>query len=564
MIFLETLGIFFGKTIAAENSTQTQTKKPKILTKKDPNMKQSIKLKTTTLLVIPLVLACFALLPRAQAATPELLPAPAPDGFYNGFNTAEGFNALFSLTTGTFNTALGFKALRADTSGGSNTAVGAQALLHNNVGGYNTAVGENALVFNTGGSFNMALGQGALASNLIGNNNTAMGFQALNHNTVDDNTAVGFSALFSNTTGDDNTATGIVALNSNTIGFNNTALGGQSLQTNTESGNNTAVGWNALQFSDADPTGDPSTAVGSFALQHNTIGERNNAFGFKALQTNIDGDANNAFGHFALNKNDHGDGNNAFGDIALASATGDANFNTAVGDEAGLNVTSGDGNTLIGQSAGEATTIANNMVCIGRNVVGDNTSNHTFIRNINTTAQAASAGTVDFVTVNLSTGLLGHGVSSRRYKEDIKPMDNASEALYQLKPVTYHYKKEIDPNQNLDYGLIAEDVAAVDPKLAVRDGKGQIENVRYNAIYNMMLNEFLKEHQTVKALKSTVEKQEALIAQQQQDFQATVAQQQKEIQALTAALKEQASQIQKVSAQLEVNKPAPQTVLNNQ
>src|SRR5437867_10010604 len=87
-------------------------------------MKQSIKLKTTTLLVIPLVLACFALLPRAQAATPELLPAPAPDGFYNGFNTAEGFNALFSLTTGTFNTALGFKALRADTSGGSNTAVG--------------------------------------------------------------------------------------------------------------------------------------------------------------------------------------------------------------------------------------------------------------------------------------------------------------------------------------------------------------------------------------------------------------------------------------------------------
>src|SRR5437667_9034101 len=120
-------------------------------------MKQSIKLKTTTLLVIPLVLACFALLPRAQAATPELSPAPAPDGFYNGFNTAEGFNALFSLTTGTFNTALGFKALRADTSGCSNTAVGAQALLQNNLGGYNTAVGENALVFNTTGTSNMTL-----------------------------------------------------------------------------------------------------------------------------------------------------------------------------------------------------------------------------------------------------------------------------------------------------------------------------------------------------------------------------------------------------------------------
>src|SRR5213593_3041684 len=133
-------------------------------------MKQSIKLKTTTLLVIPLVLACFALLPRAQAATPELLPAPAPDGFYNGFNTAEGLNALFNVNTavGQFNTALGFAALKLDTSGAHNTAVGAQALLNNTLGSYNTAVGENALVFNTSGSMNMALGQGALAGNFDG------------------------------------------------------------------------------------------------------------------------------------------------------------------------------------------------------------------------------------------------------------------------------------------------------------------------------------------------------------------------------------------------------------
>src|SRR5207247_8053839 len=127
-------------------------------------MKQSIKLKTTTLLVIPLVLACFALLPRAQAATPENLPAPAPDGFYNGFNTAEGFGALFSLGTGTFNTALGFKALNADTSGGSNTAVGGQALLHNNVGSYNTAIGANALVFKADRSVQLAEGRGSLAA----------------------------------------------------------------------------------------------------------------------------------------------------------------------------------------------------------------------------------------------------------------------------------------------------------------------------------------------------------------------------------------------------------------
>ncbi len=503
-------------------------------------MKQSIKLKTTTLLVIPLVLACFALLPRAQAATPELLPAPAPDGFYNGFNTAEGFQALFNvnIAVGTFNTALGFKALRGDTSGAHNTAVGAQALLNNNLGSFNTAVGENALVFNTTGSMNMALGQGALASNVLGSFNTAMGFQALNSNNTDDNTAVGFRALAVNSTGDDNTATGITALESNTIGFNNTALGGQTLLSNTASGNNTAVGWNALEFSNADPTGDPSTAVGSFALQHNTIGERNNAFGFKALQTNIDGGANNAFGHFALQKNDHGEGNNAFGDIALASATGDANANTAVGDEAGLNVTS-----------------------------GANTSDRTYIGNIGTFTQAFSAGVNELVTVNLATGRLGHFnpvISSRRYKEDIKPLDKTSEALFALKPVSFRLKKEFDATQALAFGLIAEEVEEVNSDLVYRNNKGQVESVRYEMVNAMMLNEFLKEHQTVKALKSTVEKQEALIAQQQQDFQATVAQQQTEIQALTAALKEQASQIQKVSAQLKVNKPAPQTVLNNQ
>ena len=114
-------------------------------------------------------------------------------------------------------------------------------------------------------------------------------------------------------------------------------------------------------------------------------------------------------------------------------------------------------------------------------------------------AQAPAAG-IEFVTVRLSDGKLGHNASSRRYKEDIKPMGDASELIYKLKPVTYRFKKQdVDPNkrpelQNLDYGLIAEDVAEIDPKLAIRDGKGQIESVRYMAIYNMLLNEFLKEH----------------------------------------------------------------------
>ena len=445
-------------------------------------MCQSIQFKRTSPLLIPLLLACFTLLPRAQAQTPAALPSPAPDGAYKGFNTAEGLNALFNVNTavGQFNTALGFAALKFDTSGAHNTGVGAQALLHNTLGSYNTAVGENALVFNTSGSMNMALGQGALAGNFDGSFNTAMGFQALSANTANDNTAVGGGALATNSTGGENTATGASALNSN-----------------------------------------------------------------------IDGDGNNAFGDAALFTNNHGDFNNAFGHVALFVATGD--FNTAFGDEAGVNVSSGTGNTLIGASAGEAVSEANNVICIGRNVVGANTSNRTYIGNIGTFTQNPSAGVNEIVTVNLATGRLGHfiPVSSRRYKEDIKPLDKTSEALFSLKPVSYRLKKEFDPTQALAFGLIAEEVEKVNPDLVSRNNKGQVESVRYEMVNAMMLNEFLKEHQTVKALKSTVEKQDAIIAQQQ-----------KGMEALTAQLKEQAAQIQKVSSQIETSRPAPQTVAN--
>ena len=132
-------------------------------------------------------------------------------------------------------------------------------------------------------------------------------------------------------------------------------------------------------------------------------------------------------------------------------------------------------------------------------------------------------------------------------------MDKASELLFSLKPVTYRYKKEIDPKQTLDFGLIAEEVAKVSPELAIRDAKGQVSNVRYNAINAMLLNEFLKEHQQV------VE-QQATIA----ELKSTVAQQQKGMDVLTAQLKEQATQIQKVSAQIEMSRPVPKVVLNNQ
>jgi len=147
-----------------------------------------------------------------------------------------------------------------------------------------------------------------------------------------------------------------------------------------------------------------------------------------------------------------------------------------------------------------------------------------------------------------SDGKLGTTTSSRRFKEEIKPMERASEALFALKPVTFRYKKGIDPQGIPQFGLVAEDVEAVNPDLVVRDKEGEVNTVRYEAVNAMLLNEFLKEHRKVEELKK--------------DFQTTVAQHQKEIQALTALLKEQAAQIQKVSARLEVNKPTPEVVLN--
>jgi hypothetical protein len=163
-------------------------------------------------------------------------------------------------------------------------------------------------------------------------------------------------------------------------------------------------------------------------------------------------------------------------------------------------------------------------------------SAHTYVRNINTTS--VSGGGTDTVTVDLTTGLLGHLSSSRRYKQDIQPMDNASETVYRLKPVSYRYKKEIDRTESPAFGLIAEDVAAVNPALVAKDGKGEPESIHYEMVNAMLLNEFLKEHQRVEKLETTVAN-------------------------LLAAVKEQAAQMQKVTAQLEVDRAAPQTVSNN-
>jgi Chaperone of endosialidase len=351
------------------------------------------------------------------------------------------------------------------------------------------------------------------------------------------NTAEGQNALFSLATGSANTAVGWFSLSTNAAGSFNTATGAGSLLFNTAD-QNTAFGAAALLFN---TTGINNTAVGAAALSSNTTGEGNTANGAFALLSNTEGLVNTASGAAALSSNTTGSNNTAYGEEALENSNN--NHNTAVGSSALRSNTTGSENTALGSFAGINVTTADHVICIGIN--GENVSNSCFIGNIRevTTAQPNAIP----VLID-SAGQLGTTSSSRRFKKEIQPMDKASESLLALKPVTFHYKS--DNTSTPQFGLIAEEVADINPDLVVRDEKGEIYTVRYDAVNAMLLNEFLKEHRKVEDLKK--------------DFQATVAQQQKEIEALTANVKEQAAQIQKVSAQLEASKPAPQVVLNRQ
>jgi uncharacterized coiled-coil protein SlyX len=217
------------------------------------------------------------------------------------------------------------------------------------------------------------------------------------------------------------------------------------------------------------------------------------------------------------------------------------------------NNTTGIGNTALGFGAGDNVTTANNVICIGAGVEGANESNSCFIGNV--FGQASSGGTAVFIN---STGKLGTIVSSRRFKEEIKPMAQVSEGIFSLKPVTFRYKKGIDPQGIPQFGLVAEDVEAVNPDLVVRDEEGKVNTVRYDAVNAMLLNEFLKEHRRVEVQQTKIERQEATIS----ELKSTVAQQQKGMEILTAQLKEQSAQIQKVSVQVGVSKPAPRVVTN--
>ena len=384
---------------------------------------------------IPPVLIIFALVCFAPIQN-MCAVSPPPDGGYQGGNTAEGQNALLSLTTGGFNTAVGFLSLRANMTGQLNTAIGAGTLVANTADN-NTATGAAALLLNT-----------------TGTGNTANGASALLHNdTGSFNTAVGNLALSNNTTGTFNSGFGQGALASNTIGSENAANGAGALFNNTMGGGNTANGFQALL--------------------HNTMG----------------------------------------------------NNNIALGAFAGFAITAGDLNIDIGNLgfAGEANTIR----------IGD-VQNATYVAGIS--GQSSPGGVAVFVN---SDGKLGITVSSQRFKDDIKTMDNASEAILALQPVTFRYKKKFDPTGAAQFGLVAEEVEKVDPDLVVRDKEGKPYSVRYDQVNAMLLNEFLKEHRKVE-------------------------EQQKEIDYLKAELKEQRSLIQKVSDRIELQRSAPQMVLTDQ
>ncbi|MFL6499546.1 MAG: tail fiber domain-containing protein [Candidatus Udaeobacter sp.] len=418
----------------------------------------------TTIGLVPLVLTCLclaAIAPKAHAVSPP------PDGSYPNFTTAEGQNALFSLTTGA-----------------ANTAIGWYSLFSNAQGSFNTATGAGALLFNT----------------------------------TDQNTAFGAAALLFNTTGNTNTAVGAAALLNDTIGGGNTAIGAQALTNNTSGDNLSGA----------------NTAVGAYALFSNTTSGANTGLGYAALGSVLD----------------HG-------------------ANTAVGDLAGYNITGG-GNIAIGFRGGYNLTSGNNNICIGNDVRGVAGENNTIRigENLPTGAgdSACYIGGIYNQTVGLTglnvriddTGRLGTALpASVGSARDIKPMDTTSEAILALKPVTFHYKN--DAKNTPCFGLIAEDVAQVNPGLVVRDKKGELIGMRDDAVNAMLLNEFLKEHKRVEEQEGKLDDQASKI----QEQEAMIAELKKEMHVFIAILKAQDSKIQKVSAQVELVNPVPRTAANN-
>jgi hypothetical protein len=334
-------------------------------------------------------------------------------------------------------------------------------------------------------------------------------------------TYLGEEALSSNTTGYENTAIGANALKSNTSGFSNTALGVGALIEETTGHDNTAIGGDAMS---RNIDGNDNTAVGDTALYSNMGGISNVAVGSLALQASMNGSYNTASGYQAMYLNTNGNNNTADGQNALGGNTTGSN-NIAVGYLAGDRLTTGNYNIAIGH---EGVAAESGVMRLGT----ESQQTSTYISGIVSSPLAVATG------VGITPdGRLGVRASSARFKEAIKPMAKASEAILALRPVTFRYKKELDPKATPQFGLVAEEVAKVDPDLVARDAAGKPFTVRYDEVNAMLLNEFLKEHRKVEA-------------------------QGKEIAELRSALKEQAAQIQKVSAVVQMQKTSPRLVEN--
>jgi trimeric autotransporter adhesin len=486
---------------------------------------------------------CLALLPAPNAFGVD----PPPDGGYPNGNTVEGDGGLYG-TDGLDNTALGNGALGGSNGPASNTAVGASTLGFNwDLGAVqNTAMGMGALDGNYEGYHNTAIGVEALNNGYITWDNTAVGYRAHAEITanyyVDANTAIGSQALteghitIGNTAmgayalfgsehfenyGDFNTAIGFGALLTN-IADNNTAVGAEALYNNGLSGTNTAVGYRALFYSSSSN----NAATGSSALMNLTSGANNTAEGMNALLNSTTGGSNTSIGFNALSNNTTG------------------RFNIGLGESAGSSLTTGSNNIDIGNNgvAGEARTIR-----IGK----QGTQTRTVIAGISGTTVAG--GIAVFIDTN---GRLGTSTSSRRYKEAIQPMGEASEVIYSLQPVTFRYKPQLDPEDIPQFGLVAEQVAKVRPDLVAYDDEGELYSVRYQAVNAMLLNEFQKDHRKVAEHNRRLAAQRSKGRRQQARLSAT----EEEIRGLVQEVNEQAAQIQKVSARLEANQSAMHVV----
>lgn len=357
-------------------------------------------------------------------------------------------------------------------------------------GNFNSGFGTLTLQF-VSGSGNTAAGYEALTANTSGNGNTATGYQALHSNDADNNTATGYQALFANTTGGYNTAVGAWALYANTTGSGNTAVGMWALQVNKTGRDNTASGEGALM---SNTRGSLNTASGREALRANTNGSVNTAVGMYSLYNNTTGSFNIGIGGFALESNLTGTRNTVVGNGALS-------FNTA-----------GSNNIAIGYNAAGQTSGSNNIVVGNPGVAGENkairignqgTQIKTFIAGIRGATVTGGA-----VVVVSKAGQLGVQTSSRRFKQGIRPMGDASSALLKLKPVTFRYKEADEEGQTpKQFGLIAEDVARVLPELVLYDEFGRPETVAYQTLSSLLLNEFLKEHDKLAAVTTQTESQ---------------------------------------------------------